>query len=110
MFQLHVYETEDGKRPFSDWLKSIRDTRTRVRLTKRLEKVERGVLGDFKPLEGANGIYELREHYGPGYRIYYSRKSGRVILLLAGSDKDDQDRTIDKAKQYLADYERRNPE
>jgi putative addiction module killer protein len=110
MFQLHVYETEDGKRPFSDWLKSIRDTRTRVRLTKRLEKVERGVLGDFKPLEGANGIYELREHYGPGYRIYYSRKSGRVILLLAGSDKDDQDRTIDKAKQHLADYERRNPE
>lgn len=109
MFELDVYKTEDGKKPFSEWLKSIKDTKTRVRLTKRLDKVERGILGDVKSLEDAHGIFELREDFGPGYRIYFSRVGGKIILLLAGSDKGDQDRTIAKAKEYLADYERRNP-
>lgn len=107
MFELDVYETEDGKRPFSDWLKSIKDTRTRVRLTKRLDKVERGSLGEIRFID--DSIWELKEDFGPGYRIYYTRVGAKILLLLAGSVKIDQDRTIAKAKEYLADYERRNP-
>lgn len=109
MFELDVYETDDGKQPFSDWLKSVKDTKTKVCLTRRLDKVERGLLGDYKSLEDAQGIFELREDFGPGYRIYFTRVGGKIILLLAGSNKGDQERTIAKAKEYLADYERRNP-
>ena len=31
----------------------------------------------------------------------------KIVLLLAGSTKKDQNSTIAKAKEYLADYERR---
>jgi putative addiction module killer protein len=98
------------KKPFSEWLNGLKDKRTKARLLARLTKVELGNFGDTKLLKGANGIWELREDFGPGYRSYYSRRGGKIILLLAGADKSDQDRTIDKAKEYLADYERRMPQ
>ena len=49
----------------------------------------------------------MRDHYGQGYRIYYSIEGQKIILLLAGSTKKEQTKTIAKAKEYLADYKRR---
>jgi putative addiction module killer protein len=66
-----------------------------------------GNLGGAKPLTGAKGIYELREHYKQGFRVFYAKVGKKVVLLLAGSTKSDQNKTIAKAKEYLADYERR---
>lgn len=105
MFEIEEYETEEGEKPFAVWLEGLKDTRTQARISARLRKAGRGLLGDYKYL--GNGICELKENFGPGYRIYYSRVGGRILLLLAGSDKSDQDKTIAKAKEYLADYERR---
>jgi len=53
---------------FMDWLNSLPDRTTRLRLAKRLDKAARGILGDVKPVGG--GIYEMREHFGAGYRMY----------------------------------------
>jgi putative component of toxin-antitoxin plasmid stabilization module len=39
--------------------------------------------------------------------VYYTIAGHKLILLLAGSDKKDQNRAIKRAKQYMADYERR---
>ena len=64
-------------------------------------------MGDWKAIKGARGLLELREHSGPGYRVFFSIVGQTVILLLAGSTKQDQERTIAKAKDYLADYLRR---
>ncbi len=50
----------------------------------------------------------MREHYGGGYRIYYAVKDKTMVLLLAGSIKKDQTKAIAKAKDYLADFERRD--
>ena len=49
----------------------------------------------------------MREHYGPGYRIFYSVIEGKVVLLLVGSTKKDQNKAISQAKDYLGDYKRR---
>ena len=47
-------------------------------------------------------VSEMRIHYGPGYRVYFSRIGGVVYLLLIGGDKSTQKRDIKKAKQILA--------
>lgn len=105
MFEIEEYQTEEGEKPFSIWLEGLKDTRTQARISARLRKAGRGLLGNYKYLE--DGICELKEDFGPGYRIYYSRVGVKILLLLAGSDKSDQAKTIEKAKEYLADYERR---
>lgn len=46
----------------------------------------------------------MREHDGPGYRVYYSVEGQAVVLLLAGSTKKDQNKAIAQAKDRLADY------
>ena len=51
--------------PFTDWLNRLPDRTARLRLS----KPARGILGDVKSVGG--GIYEMREHFGAGYRMYY---------------------------------------
>ena len=53
---------------FSEWLKSLKDALTRQRLIKRLRKVQLGNFGDVQPV--GQGVYEMREHFGPGWRMY----------------------------------------
>ena len=99
--------TAKGKSPFGYWLEKLKDKRTVARILTRLDHVKLGNLGDHKPIKGVPGLYELREHYGAGYRIFFSIVDHQVILLLAGSSKRTQQRVIEKATQYLADYEKR---
>ena len=67
-----------------------------------------GNLGDVKPV--GEGVMELRIHYGPGYRVYFSQAGSRIVLLLCGGDKKTQDRDILRAKQYWADFQSRQNE
>jgi putative addiction module killer protein len=85
----------------------LTDRQTKKRLLARLAKVELGNLGDWKSIEGTKNLYELREHFGSGYRIFYTIIDRKIVLLLAGSDKSDPKRIIVKAKEYLEDYEKR---
>ncbi len=80
---------------FDDWLSSITDGLTRIRLAKRLDKVQRGLLGDVKPV--GEGVCEMRESFGPGWRMYYTELGGIIIVMLGGGDKSSQQADITAA-------------
>jgi len=61
---------------------------TRIRLAKRLDKVQRGLFGDSKPV--GDGVHELREDFGPGWRMYYVQRGDVLVVMLGGGDKATQ--------------------
>lgn len=65
--QIRRYITSDGKVPFAEWLDSLRDSRAKVKIEARLERVKLGNLGDYRSVE--EGVCELRIKYGSGYRV-----------------------------------------
>lgn len=81
---------------FDAWLDGLKDRTTRLRLSRRLDKAQRGNLGDVKPVGG--GIFEMREHFGPGWRMYYARRGDTLIVMLGGGNKGSQEADIAKAK------------
>ena len=80
---------------FSKWLRGLRDRLARVRIQARIDRMRAGNVGDVKPV--GEGISEMRIHYGPGYRVYFTRRGSRLIVLLAGGDKSSQPDDIRKA-------------
>lgn len=70
---------------FSNWLDRLKDARARVRILSRLDRVAEGNLGDTKPV--GETVSELRIDYGPGYRIYYTKRRKTLVVLLIGGDK-----------------------
>ncbi|MGA1825230.1 MAG: type II toxin-antitoxin system RelE/ParE family toxin [bacterium] len=106
--KIELYVTEEGKVPFSEWLQSLKDRKTRAKIRVRLDHVRLGNLGNNKFL--GNWIYELKIDYGPGYRIYYGQAGKKIILLLLGGEKKRQQSDIKQAQKYWADYRRRENE
>lgn len=77
---------------FKAWLDAMRDAQTRIRLNKRLDKVQRGLLGDVAPV--GEGVFEMREFFGPGWRMYYVQRGDVLIVMLGGGDKSTQQADI----------------
>lgn len=75
----------------------MKDRITRLRLSRRLDKAQRGNLGDVKPV--GDGVFEMREYFGPGWRMYYAKRRDTLIVMLGGGDKGSQENDIVKAKQ-----------
>jgi putative addiction module killer protein len=107
-YDVKEYVAPDGKKPYGTWLKGLKDGRAKAKLLARADKAAYGNFGDWKPIKGVKGLFEMREHYGPGYRIYYAIIHGEIVLLLAGSTKANQEKMIAIAAERLADYERRS--
>lgn len=80
---------------FDRWLVGIRDGMTRIRLVKRLDKAQRGLLGDVAPV--GESVMEMREFFGPGWRMYYVEQNGMLIVMLGGGDKSTQSDDISRA-------------
>nr|VFJ69212.1 MAG: putative addiction module killer protein [Candidatus Kentron sp. FW] len=85
---------------FDAWINGLRDYRTRLRLLRRIDKARRGLLGDVAPV--GEGVYEMREFFGPGWRIYYVRRGKLLIVMLGGGDKSSQDNDIQAVKALAA--------
>ena len=77
---------------FDKWLSNLRDLRGKGRIIERIRSVERGNFGDCASV--GRGVWELRIHFGPGYRLYYCRKENAVYVLLCGGTKRGQRRDI----------------
>jgi putative addiction module killer protein len=82
---------------YNRWFNKLKDLRARSKINSRLYQIKNGNFGDFKSV--SDGIFEIRIHYGPGYRIYYMREGEEVIILLVGGDKSTQQKDIEKAKE-----------
>ena len=96
---IEIRQTEQ----FSKWFEKLHDRKARAKITIRIRRISLGNLGDVKPV--GEGISELRIDYGPGYRVYFTRKGRQLIILLAGGDKTTQSADIKKAKTVALEIE-----
>lgn len=88
---------------FEEWLDELDDRRAQVRIAARLRQAEAGNLGDWKSVGGE--ISEMRVNFGPGYRLYFTRRGKILIAMLAGGDKSSQAADIRRAKRILEQLE-----
>jgi len=95
MYQVQQTDT------FANWLSKLKDRKATARVLVRIESLRQGNFGDSKSL--GSGLHELRIHFGPGYRIYYTRKAGLLILLLCGGDKSSQGKDIARARRVMTE-------
>ena len=77
---------------FERWLRSVKDFQARARILARIVRLGGGHAGDARSV--GSGVMELRIHFGPSFRIYFTRVGERVVMLLAGGDKSTQARDI----------------
>lgn len=104
-YEIGYYTTRNGKIPLNEWFLDLKDGRAEAIVRKRIDRISRGNFGDCKLL--GDGLFELRVHFGPGYRIYFGKHKMLYILLLCGGDKRMQRWDIMRAKHYWADYQER---
>jgi putative addiction module killer protein len=89
--EYQVYETE----PYTKWFASLNDERTKARIDKRIDRAKYGNFGNWKTEAGE--VRAMRIDYGPGYRLYYVIRNNKLIVLLCGGDKSNQQADIKKA-------------
>ena len=80
---------------FDTWLAALKDKIGRARIAIRIRSAEHGNFGDCGSV--GQGVSEMRIHFGPGYRVYFTRRGEVTYLLLLGGDKSSQKRDIKRA-------------
>jgi putative addiction module killer protein len=88
---------------FRAWMTALRDPRARSRIGVRIDRLVDGNPGDVKSV--GDGVSEMRIDYGPGYRLYFTRRGDLLVVLLCGGDKSSQDRDIRRAKTMTKDLD-----
>jgi len=88
---------------FKTWSAGLRDLKAIARIDARIRRAEMGNLGDVKSVGG--GVGEMRIDYGPGYRLYFTRRGLELIVLLCGGDKRTQAADIKRAQKMVAELE-----
>lgn len=101
-----TYETKEGKKPFTEWFRGLKDAKGKDAIVQRIDRAKLGNLGDFGPV--GDGVLELRIHVGPGYRVYIGLDGQELVILLCGGDKSTQaGKDIELAREFWADYQAR---
>ena len=88
---LEIRKTES----YAKWIDNLRDLQARARVQVRIERLIAGNPGDARAV--GEGVSELRIDYGPGYRVYFTKRGREVVILLAGGDKTTQSADIKTA-------------
>ncbi|MFQ5348539.1 MAG: type II toxin-antitoxin system RelE/ParE family toxin, partial [Rhodothalassiaceae bacterium] len=100
------------QRRFKKWFSGLAPQAI-ARVTKALNKLEKAASssshlpGDVRAL--GEGLYELRVHERPGYRIYFFRKDDSIYVVGFGT-KRTQQADIHGARQLKKHYEARGAE
>ena len=105
-WELAYYTAENGTTPFQKWLESLADRKARTVIDARMARLCLGNFGNCQPV--GHGVFEFKIDYGPGYRIYFGRTGGKIILLLCGGDKSTQQKDIETAHRFWRRFEERH--
>lgn len=89
--------TFERSEEFDRWMAGLASMKARARILRRIDAAILGNFGDCEYI--AEGVYEMRIHFGPGYRLYYVHRHRRIYLLLVGGDKGSQRRDIRRASE-----------
>ncbi|MFQ3454806.1 type II toxin-antitoxin system RelE/ParE family toxin [Bradyrhizobium sp. UFLA01-814] len=84
---------------FAHWLNSLADMKAVARIGARIRRLELGNPGDVKSV--GEGVSEMRIDYGPGYRVYFTRRGRTIVLLLCGGDKRTQSKDVKAAQKMV---------
>ena len=87
---------------YRDWIDRLKDRAGRARILVRVDRLIDGNPGQHRDL--TDGVSELKIDVGPGYRVYYSLKGTRLLLLLIGGDQSTQQKDIVRAVQLARNY------
>ena len=97
---VEIFKDKFGKEPFIIWLEKIKNTQDKLRIRNRLRRIELGNIGDYKAI--TSSLYEMRMFFSSGYRVYFTFKNNKqIVLLLIGGDKSSQSKDIEIAKKLL---------
>ena len=102
-FSIKELRLDDGSSPFGEWFSGL-DGVAAAKVRVAVARMEQGNLSN---VQWFRGIGEFRIDWGPGLRIYLAKDGVRVILLLGGGTKKQQQKDIDLAVDQWEDYKRR---
>ena len=102
--EIRHYLIASGRDPYQEWLDKLKDLKGRVVIQRRIDRLAAGNFGDHKFCR--EGVWELRIHFGPGYRVYYAQDE-KTLILLCGGEKGTQSAAVKEAVRYWRDYQRR---
>jgi putative addiction module killer protein len=96
---MRVEETET----YREWINALKDRVSRARIQVRVDRLVHGNPGKHRGL--TDGLSELKIAVGPGYRVYYTQRGNRLLLLLVGGDKSTQQKDIEMARYLAKNYQ-----
>jgi putative addiction module killer protein len=101
MPEIRYYLAAGGHAPFAEWFAELESV-ARAKVTRAIARLEQGNFSNVKTV--GEGVLEYRIDFGPGYRVYFGRDGGVLVILLTGGTKKRQQRDIDAAHIYWRDY------
>lgn len=100
------YSTSKGFSPIYFYLENLADKTAQAKIRMKINRAEKGNFGSknigYKYL--TSGVWELKIHYRPGFRVYFSLQGDVILLLLCAGSKKTQFKDIKRAQSYLKDY------
>ena len=87
---------------YAEWIDALKDRVGRARILVRVERLIAGNPGKHREL--TDGVAELKIDFGSGYRVYYSQRGTRLLLLLAGGDKSSQAKDIQLSTRLAKEF------
>ena len=103
--EIRYYQTKTGKVPYWDFLKRLKEAKIRAAIDLRVARAATGNFGDHSSV--GNGLFELRLHLGPGFRVYYGLDGDTFVVVATAGEKKTQPKDIKSAKVFWEDYLKR---
>lgn len=88
---------------YREWIDTLKDRAGRARILVRVDRLVHGNPGQHRDL--TDGVSELKIDFGPGYRVYYTQRGTRLLLLLVGGDKSAQQKDIANAIRLAKNFQ-----